>query len=222
MGDGVIGGDRTEGRDGYRRPWAAAVVSRHVLTEIDDARATRNGRPIKVPFVSSRPGSWVASWVQVPDVGDVTAISLYGLMDEKSDGSVHRSLSELAPVFDDERYRGLLLVGGDLNTWTGWPSGPHLDRDRIVLDRIRAYGLVDCLETTRRPGRLAGCPCTFGADCMHTRTRLDPRYPKIPYQMDYLFASPELAERLNRCSALDHDECPSPSDHYPIVADFGL
>src|SRR6266511_2120339 len=47
---------------------------------------------------------------------------------------------------------------------------------------------------------------------MHTRTRLDPRYPKIPYQMDYLFASPELAERLNRCSALDHDECPSPSE----------
>ena len=132
MGDGVIGGDRTEGRDGYRRPWAAAVVSRHVLTEIDDARATRNGRPIKVPFVSSRPGSWVAANVRVRDIRDVTAISLYGLMD----------------------------------------------------------------------GRLDGCPCTLGVDCMHSRTRLDPRYPKIPYQMDYLFASPALAERLNRCSVL--------------------
>lgn len=217
----VLGGMNTEGRDGYPRPWAAAVVSPHALREIQDARPSRRGRRVEVPFENSRPGSWLAAVVSVPDIGEVTGISLYGLMDEKSDASVHRSLSELAPVFDDVRYNQLLLLGGDLNTWTGWEAdSPHLARDRVVLERIRAYGLVDCLEAKRPPGRLEGCPCSLGEGCTHTRTRLDPRYPGVPYQMDYLYASPALAERLASCEALSRDESPSPSDHYPIVAMF--
>lgn len=71
---------------------------------------------MKVPFENSRPGSWTAAVASVPEMGEVAAISLYALMDEKSDASVHRSLSELAPVFDDARYNRLLLLGGDLNT----------------------------------------------------------------------------------------------------------
>lgn len=168
--------------------------------------------------MTSRPGSWTTAVVSVPGFRDVTAISLYGLMDEKSDASVHRSLSELAPVFDDPRYSQWLLLGGDLNTWTGWEAGPHLDRDRVVLDRIRAYGLVDCLEAKRPAGRLADCPCTLGEGCTHTRTRMDPTNPQVPYQMDYLFASRALVERLSSCEAVAHDAWPS--DHLAIVAEF--
>lgn len=54
----------------------------------------------------------------------------------------------------------------------------------------------------------------------HTRTRLDPRNPDIPYQMDYLYASPTMAERLERCEVLAPPEWPSPSDHFPIMAKF--
>jgi hypothetical protein len=225
VGKGVkanfLGGERTDGRDGYRRPWATAIVSPHALREIDDARSWRGGRPVKVPFERSRTGSWTAAIVRVPDVGDVTAVTLYGLMDEKSDASLHRSLSELAPVFDDPRYNRLLLLGGDLNTWTGWPAASaHLARDRVVLERIHSYGLVDCLRAKRPAGRLDGCPCSLGGRCRHTRTRLDTRYPEIPYQMDYLFASTELAKVLMSCEALPSDRWPSPSDHFPIVATF--
>ena len=39
----VLGGRNTEGRDGYPRPWAAALVSPHALREIQDARASRQG-----------------------------------------------------------------------------------------------------------------------------------------------------------------------------------
>lgn len=39
----VIGGERTEGRDGYRRPWASAVVTPHDVREIRDAKASRRG-----------------------------------------------------------------------------------------------------------------------------------------------------------------------------------
>jgi hypothetical protein len=67
------------------------------------------------------PGTWIAASVEVAPATEVTAISLYGLLDEFSDASVHRSLSEITPVFDDPRYRGRVLLGCDLNTWTGWP-----------------------------------------------------------------------------------------------------
>ena len=93
-------------------------------------------------------------------------------------------------------------------------------RDRTVLDRISAYGLVDCLQQMRPVGRLEGCRCSFGDDCTHTRTRLDPRHPDIAYQMDYMYASPALAERLERCEVLAPPNWPSPSDHFPIVATF--
>jgi exonuclease III len=144
-------------------------------------------------------------------------------MDELSDASVHRSLSEVSPVLDDPRYRRRVLLGGDLNTGTQWPKGDAFnDRDRSVLDRIAALGLVDCLRVKRAPGRLPGCPCAEGDRCEHVRTRRDPRRPDVPYQTDYLFASRDLASRLQSCVVLASDEWFSLSDHAPIVADFEL
>jgi hypothetical protein len=107
----AIGHGSTKGRD-FERGFATAVASPHHVEEVADATLTRYGRQLGVPFGSSRPGSWTATRVSVTDAGDVTAIALYGLMDEKSDASVHRSLSELAAVFDDKRYNRLLLLGG--------------------------------------------------------------------------------------------------------------
>ncbi len=189
----------------------------------NEASTSGSDHARKVPFGSSRPGSWAAAVVAVEGMGDVTAVSLYGLLDELSDASVHRSLSEVSPVFDDDRYDRLVLLGGDLNTWTGWNArreARHLARDRAVLERIRAYGLVDCLERVRPPGRLEGCTCSLGEDCAHTWTRIDPRHPRIRYQMDYLFASPALADRLVHCEALSPTEWSRFSDHSPIVATF--
>ena len=142
-------------------------------------------------------------------------------MDEKSDASVHRSLSELSPIFDHELYGKRLLLGGDLNILAGRPSGPRLDRHQVVLARIEAYGLVDCLKRTRLPGPLAGCQCELGEGCTHTWTKRDPQRPAVPYQDDYLFASRWLASttRLKSCRALRFED-DAPSDHTPIVAEF--
>ncbi|MEX1265074.1 MAG: hypothetical protein WEE66_14270 [Actinomycetota bacterium] len=70
------------------RPWSTAAVSSHPLEEITNARVDRHyGEPL--PFAPSRLGTWTASSVDVGGV-KVTAISLYGLMDERSDASVSR------------------------------------------------------------------------------------------------------------------------------------
>jgi len=213
----VRGGESTLGLDPKARSWASAVVSPHELTDPADDVRTRGY--LRAPLANARPGSWTAVVVPVPQVGKVTAVALYGLLDERSDASVHRSLSDLTPLLEDRRYNKLLVLGGDLNTWTGWPAGTHqLARDESVLRRIEAFGLVDCLVMVlKRDGRgpLAGCPCSYGDACRHTRTRIDRNRPEIPYQMDYLYASPALTERLLTCEALDLGPN-SPSDHFPI------
>ena len=214
----------TVGRDSKRRPWSVAVLSSHPITEITDARPSWRGSQRDVPFVCSRPGSWIAASVKVAPSVQVTAVSLYGLLDEFSDASVHRSLSELSPLIDDPRYQQHLLIGGDLNTWSGWPvrEQPTLARDINLLQRFEAFGLVDCLAAVRPAGRLPDCTCTLGDACTHTRTRLDPRFPNIPYQIDYLWASSALAPRLSSCQALATSEWFAISDHAPIIADFDL
>jgi endonuclease/exonuclease/phosphatase family metal-dependent hydrolase len=173
--------------------------------------------------VNARPGSWVAAVVPLPEVGNVTAVAIYGLMDERSDASVHRSLSDLTPLFEDSRYNELIVLGGDLNSWTGWPAGTRqLARDESVFQRIAAFGFVDCLAIAPGRdalGRLQDCPCSYGDDCRHTRTRRDPRMPDRPYQMDYLFASRPLEHRLTVCEVIDLGPG-APSDHLPIRATF--
>lgn len=218
---GLWSADGTHGRDSARRPWASAVLSRFPLVAIRDAAPQFRQSVRRVPFQCSRPGTWEAASIETT-LGAVTAVALYGLMDELSDASVHRSLSELSPLLDDRRYRDLVLVGGDLNTGTQWQDRIWKERDRGVLERFEALGLEDCLRRMRKPGRLAGCTCTDGDACEHVRTRKDSHQRAVPYQTDYLFASKKMAERLMRCEALATDDWFAISDHAPIVADFEL
>jgi hypothetical protein len=194
-------------------------MSCHPMELVTDARTDRYyGETL--PFGPSRLGTWTAVRVDLGRLS-VTAISLYGLMDERSDASVHRSLSEMAPLFDHPTYRKHLLLGGDLNILSNpRPDDPVRARFRNVLDRIASYGLVDCLEAKRPWTALPECPCGKGRGCRHTWTKRVKGKP-VAYQDDYLFASPMLARRLQTCVALPFTD-DAPSDHTPIVAMFKL
>ncbi len=98
----IMGGERTLGRDGKVRSWASAIVSAFELSDPVVSTTDEWGHH-RAPLSDSRPGSWTAALVRVPDLGDVTAVSIYGLLDERSDASVHRSLSDLTPLLEDER-----------------------------------------------------------------------------------------------------------------------
>jgi len=212
----------THGRDGStNRPWCAAVTTELPFSPITDARPEFHGSVRNVPLECSRPGVWEAASVTT-QIGSVNTVALYGLMDELSDASVHRSLSEISPLMDDPRYRNLVIIGGDLNTGTQWQNRSLKRRDRGVLERFEALGLVDCLRLKRPKGRLADCQCTDGEVCEHVRTRKDGGHPNVPYQTDYLFASKKMAGRLVHCETLATDEWFAVSDHAPIVADFEL
>ncbi len=94
--------------------------------------------------------------------GYITAISLYGLLDEFSDASVHRSLSEVSPVFDDDRY---LVVAIHLH---------HCRVQRRILEHDLTVAPRQCLferrlaqlghgAPVRKNNSLAGPQCHDGS-----------------------------------------------------------
>ena len=233
LADHVFGEGKTVGRDdkslggNKTRNWAAVVFSPHPMNAPADVWSLPPQTGDRRSQLSaSRPGSWAAAEVDVEGFGPVTAISLYGLLDERSDASVHRSISDITPILEDKRYNGNLVLGGDLNTLAAAPAGSRrLARDQGVLNRITTgFGLTDLLRVSLRSrnpqrGGLAGCKCGRGTDCDHTWTYRSARTPTIPHQDDYLFASAALTERMESCVAIEFDDA-STSDHAPIVAAF--
>jgi len=119
---GTTGRDlRRDGKPVPRR-WATAVVSTRgrPIEPVAAQAKGRYGRRPNIPFEPSRPGSWAAGVVEADSLGRITCVSLYGLLEEISDASVPRSLSDISPIFTDPDYAQLVLVGGDLNTSTQW------------------------------------------------------------------------------------------------------
>lgn len=237
--EGTIGRDSWTDKHGVRKlknrtRWSTAVMSAlgpELLGE-DDVRAmspsrTHPRRP-DIPFVSSRPGTWVVATVRLEQEA-VTCVSLYGLIEELTDASMHRSLSDISPIFSDPLHNELVILGGDFNISTAFEP-PAREWSRIVLERIEAYGLTDCLALWRENEALpplAGCPCD-DAPCRHTLTRLIPNKggsavpwrDRTPFQVDYLFASKSLANRLDEVIEIPPDEWEPYSDHSPIIARF--
>src|SRR5260370_40207071 len=77
------------------------------------------------------------------------------------------------------------IIAGDLNlseTFDLWRGGPRGNRE--YLDRMRGLGLIECLRQSK--GRL-------------TPTFRNPHGGGFKHQIDHVFVSPVLAERLVNC-----------------------
>lgn len=96
------------------------------------------------------------------------------------------------------------------------PSNPLLDRvfgriiDRRTVRRLLTLGYTDCYRATHPRARGFTCATWVPAA-----------------RIDYAFASPALAPRMERCDIVGSRERPErvaaiASDHYPLVADFSL
>jgi endonuclease/exonuclease/phosphatase family metal-dependent hydrolase len=204
------------------RRWGSAVVSYGpALTEVPTARTPYSSQD--VPLRGTHPGCVAVAQAVLPDQCKLTLISAYGLIDAGySVTTLHRILSDLTPLFDDKRYNAHVVLGGDLNGGTQAGEGDrHLARHRLVFERIKAFGLVDCLDAKLGENRpLPGCPCG-DASCRHVQTHRHLRSSK-PWQNDYVFASDRLATKLTACYAHDVDAAWALSDHCPVIAEFDL
>ncbi len=91
-------GCRCEGPGCDKRTYSTAIASPHHLEDMPERTRVDTYYRRHLPFAASRAGTWTAALVDLGDV-KLTAITLYGLNDEAYDASVHRSLSELSPVW---------------------------------------------------------------------------------------------------------------------------
>ena len=209
------------------RGWGSAVVC------YGDSRAEAMplvplGWPVvKGELPASHPGACAVARLHLEDGKSILLVSLYGLMEKGGGGvpyattSVHRMLSDLTPLLDPAVRKEQVILGGDLNCSTQLKV-PYREAHKALFARIRAFGLVDCLEQVRdtRPP-LADCFCDEAPNCGHVRTQRHQNKPDSrPWQTDYLFVSPELAEGLKACEAWDREDAWQLSDHCPVVADF--
>jgi exonuclease III len=172
-------------------------------------------------------GTFAAARVlDLPDVEPFVAISLYGRMAPLyAQTSVLRAVADLIPLFDASPFNRRIVVGGDLNVYDQTDDKVMRSRWTAILALIDSLGLVNLLKLTQpERGPLPGCPCGEPA-CWHVETfrhRNRPADKPGFFTTDYIFASPELADRLDHLEVVGRSEAWQLSDHCPVVAHFDL
>ena len=203
--------------------WGSAVVSfERQLQPIYEASSPFHDKPI--PLLRTFPGS--VAIAEIADSG-LAVVSAYGVIDRGyADSTVHRILSDLTPLLDQRRARGIVFAG-DLNITTQW-SAKHkgflrgrqdecLKRDANLFERFDALGLHN-VAVGDAP--LENCLCTLGAACRHVQTQRHER-SEFPWQNDYIFVTADLLERKPRVEVLDDEAAWRLSGHCPLVVDIG-
>ena len=114
---------------------------------------------------------------------------------------LHAALKEFAPAPIDR-----LVVAGDFNLCESfdWRRKPRGNLE--YLTRLQSLGLIDALRSSQ--GAL-------------TPTFKGPRSAIVANQLDYIFLTEELSERLQSCEVGEAAEVIGKlSDHLPVIADF--
>jgi len=173
------------------------------------------------------PASFAAAQLSdPPDNVPLVAISMYGIMAPVyAQTGVLRAVADLIPLFDAPAFRRRIVLGGDLNVYDQTTDKVMRGRWLAIVALIESLGLVNLLKVTQATrGPLAGCPCR-DPNCWHVETfRHRNAHPdKAGYfNNDYLFATPELADRLTSLEVRNEPEVWLLSDHCPLVARFAF
>lgn len=209
---------------GGARPWGSAVVgfTTHVQP-INIVQGRHNQRPAKL--LQTFPGSVAIASARIHG-RELVFVSMYGLIDNGyADTTVHRQLSDLVPLFDNASMSRRIILGGDLNITTQWIGSESRYRawEACTFARMRAFGLVDCLDQMRAVGPLAGCDCEDGETCRHVHTQRHSRSNR-PWQNDYVYASEALLNegQITRAEVLDAPELQLLSEHMPLILEVDL
>jgi exonuclease III len=206
---------------GPHAQWASAVVTSGITPEAVRTAISAYSKA-GCALQQTLPGSVQIASVDVGESAPIFAVSVYGCWDEHrcADTTMHKILSDLTPLLDGVGWKRTVL-GGDFNVSTQI-EGSQRARDATVFARIAALGLVDLLAENKPPRTaLEACWCNDKQTerCRHVHTHKQSKSDR-PWNNDYLFASQELAERLDSCEPIADWEW-SLSDHRPVVARFG-
>jgi exonuclease III len=163
---------------------------------------------------ASHPGAAVVGDVELPGGASLTAISIYGALEYatrpgrgKSEGyattSIQRILSDLTFLLDGWYGRRSIVIGGDTNITTQLQP-PWTAHHQAVVDRIAAFGLIDCLSLYHRG---------------HVQTQRHPR-STVPWQNDYIYVSKDLKKSVRACEPVATEAAWSLSQHCPVLLEL--
>ena len=144
---------------------------------------------------------------------DYSWVAKHGGKPLYSETSLHRTLSDLTPVVDVARTRASVMIAGDFNASTQFLE-PARSAYRVVHERLRSLGLIN-VSVRPEGSPLVGCPCV-DEPCRHIRTLEG----TIPYQDDYIYASPDVADAVSLVDVERTDGTEAVSDHYPVVVEL--
>ena len=203
---------------GGSRPWGSSVMSFDDDIEVQEIDTVRSRYSYnRYSMLGTYPGAVMVTRVTLPDVGPITCISVYGLINVYSQTTMLRIVADLIPLFDSPDGQRVIL-GGDFNVSTAAnPRAVELPRYRAILNAVESLGLKNVAKTAKtRPPQIQGCRC--GREkCFHLHT-----YGEAPgTQLDWLYATPELANRC-RLIRVEREHTADWSDHSPVVAEFDI
>ena len=116
------------------------------------------------------------------------------------------------------------MLAGDLNVYDQTSDLVMKERWRAILHVVESLGLVNLAKHTRDArGPLEGCPCR-DPGCYHITTfrHRSSKPGSLGFMNDYMFASPDLADRLTSFEVIDRPDVWEMSDHAPLVGTFDL
>ena len=191
------------------RGWGTAVVGSDRVTLDPKRRIPLADEPDGASIPESHRGASTVAMAHLDGASAMTVASIYGLHWDRQGttryavSTLHRTLSDLTPILDVKRSKEAVVIAGDLNV-SPQIAEPDRAAHAAAIDRIKAFGLVDCLgelhdgyvQTHRHQNRRGG----------------------KPWQDDWMFASP--AVELVSCEPVDTEEAWALSDHCPVVGVF--
>lgn len=206
--------------------------SRFIFVQIDQSDGEKrsfgncilsfNSSIKKIKIKTIHVGSLLASEFITSSNLKLAVINLYGILTEYGKGrkfvapNIHRMLSDLTPLLigaSKEKYKHIVLAGDfnndrRMDTAKGlyWKKG--MKTTKVLFDRIEDFLLTDCIKK-KYPNYVRTFKNRSGRDT-------------IPWQLDHMFASNSVYDKLKNIEIIENDETRKLSDHYPIVAEFDL
>ncbi len=201
---------------GGNRPWGSSVAAFSEDVSIQEIGTVRTRYSTeRFSMQGTFPGTIIVARTDLPGIGPITCVSVYGLINVYAQTTMLRIIADLIPLFDS-RFGSRVVLGGDFNLTTACSGDtPELPRYRAILDAVESLGLINLAESSRnRPESTSNCPCCKD-ECFHI-----PTYNNT--QIDWLYATPELARRCLNLR-VDHGVVTGElSDHAPIIAEFQI
>ena len=120
--------------------------------------------------------------------------------------ALHRIFSDLTLLLEGKMGKRDIILWGDFNASIQFDKRQKRESHHILFEQVKNFGLIDCLGS-------------FHEELVQTYRH---NQGNEPWQLDYLFLSERLEDKLENCYVIDESNVMKLSDHNPVVAELNI